>query len=244
MQAGVHVLCEKPLAISVAEVERMVAASRDTGRVLAEAFMYRHHPQMKTAGEWVRRGRLGEVLVVRGVFDFIIRNRKTDVRLVPEYGGGALWDIGCYPVSFAQYIYGRPPERVFGAQQVGESGVDEVFSGVMEYPGSRMAQAACSFRMPYYTSAEVIGTEGRLVMNYPYNWTVETPQLIFYPESGDPQEVPFPLEMLYLGEVEDLNSAILDKAPTYLTLEESLNHIRTLVSLYESARTGQAVRLE
>lgn len=243
LQAGKHVLCEKPLALTVAEVDAMTAASRDSGRVLAEAFMYRHHPQMKAAGDWIRAGRMGEPHLVRGVFNFKIRARAGDVRLVPEYGGGSLWDVGCYPVSFAQYIYGMAPKRVFGIQWMGDTGVDEVFTGLLHYSGDRMAEAACSVRMASYTLAEVIGTEGRLAMVAPFIWTDQAPKAIFYPSEGKPQQLPFREEMLYLGEVEDLQAAILDGAPPYISMEESRNHIRTLAALYESARSGQAVDL-
>jgi predicted dehydrogenase len=244
MQAGIHVLCEKPLAVSVAEVDQMIETSRQTGRRLAEAFMYRHTPQMKIAGNWVHSGRLGEVNVARGVFNFAIKNREEDVRLVPEYGGGSLWDVGVYPVSFAQFILGSPPEWVSGSQWVGSSGVDEVFAGLLNFPGDRLGQIASSVRLPFYTSAEAIGTEGRLYMNYPYSYTRETPQLMFYPKDGDPVEVPVPQQMLYLGEVEDMNAAVLDGAPNFLTLQESRDHIRTIVALYQAARSRQIVNLE
>ena len=89
LEHGVHVLCEKPFAISLAEVDRMADAARDNGRVLAEAFMYRHHPQTKAAGEFVKSGRLGEMSVLRGVFSFSMDNRE-NIRLVPEWGGGSL----------------------------------------------------------------------------------------------------------------------------------------------------------
>ena len=105
LQAGKHVLCEKPFAISLEEVDQMIAASRQTGRCLAEAFMYLHHPQMAVVKEWVDSGRLGEITLVRGVFNFKMDNLE-NVRLEPAYGGGCLWDVGVYPLSFAQYVFG------------------------------------------------------------------------------------------------------------------------------------------
>jgi predicted dehydrogenase len=242
MQAGKHVLCEKPLAISVEEVDAMAAASRQTGMALAEAFMYRHHPQMKIAGAWVSSGRLGEVSLVRGMFTFAIRDRG-DVRLVPEYGGGSLWDVGVYPVSFAQYILGGPPDWVSATQWTGESGVDEVFSGLLHYPGERTAQVTSGLRLPFYTLAEVLGTEGRLVLPNPFVWNEGQPKMTFVPKEGEPIEVPIPEQMLYLDEVEDMHAAILDGASNYVTLEESRNHIRTVVALYEAAREGRIVRV-
>jgi xylose dehydrogenase (NAD/NADP) len=243
MKAGMHVLCEKPLALSVDEVDRMVATSRVTGRNLAEAFMYRHHPQTKIAGEWAGSGRLGEITVVRGVFNFALEDRG-DIRLVPEYGGGCLWDVGVYPLSFAQFIFGGAPQRVTAEQWVGESGVDEDFVGQMLYPGGRLAQISSSFRTPYYNSAEIIGTAGRLFLTKPFNDMQTDRRMTFYPKEGEPQEVPVPEQELYLGEVEDMNAAILDGAPNYLTLHESRDHIRTAVALYQAADRRQVVYVD
>jgi predicted dehydrogenase len=242
MQAGVHVLCEKPFAITVDEVDRMVEASRQTGRALAEAFMYRHHPQTKIAGEWIRSGWLGEITVVRGVFNFAIAARD-DVRLIPEFGGGCLWDVGVYPMSFAQYALGGPPEEVSGVQWVGDTGVDETFVGLMRYPGGGLAQIASSFRTPFHTHVEVVGTLGRLNLTRPFTGLDDGRSLAFYPAEGDPQEIPVPQQELYLGEVEDMHAAILDGAAPYLTLQETRDHVRTVLALYQSAHTKRPVQL-
>jgi predicted dehydrogenase len=248
LQAGKHVLCEKPFAISLAEVDAMIAASRAAGRALAEAFMYRHHPQTKLAGEWVRSGRLGELCVVRGVFNFGLPEARRkpgalDVRLVPEFGGGCLWDVGVYPVSFAQFIMGRPPEAAAGFQWVGETGVDETFTAQMQYSGHRLAQAASAFRSPFHTHIEITGTQGRLVLTKPFVGLDQGRKMTFFPASGEPEELKVPKKELYLGEVEDMHAAILDGAMPYISLEESRNHVRTILALYESARTGQVVHL-
>lgn len=248
MQAGKHVLCEKPLALSVAEVDRMIQASQETGQVLAEAFMYRHHPQTKIAGEWAHQGRLGEISLVRGVFNFSIGHRGRDqsspnIRLVPEYGGGSLWDVGVYPVSFAQFILGGPPEWVSGAQWTGATGVDETFAGQLSYSGDRLAQVACSLRTPFYTFAEVLGAQGRLVLDQPFIWNEGHPRLFFVPPDGEPEEIPVPEEPLYQGEIEDMHAAILDGAPPYLSLTESRSHIQTVQALYASARHKESVEI-
>jgi predicted dehydrogenase len=242
LQAGVHVLCEKPFALTLDEVDRMIAASRESGCALAEAFMYRHHPQTKIVGEWVRSGRLGEITQVWGVFNYQTETRD-DVRLVPEYGGGCLWDVGVYPLSFAQYVYGGRPESVFGAQWVGDTGVDETFVGQMRYPGGGLAQFAASFRNPYQTQMEISGREGRLVLNRPFIGLDHERRLLFFPSDGEAQEIRVRDEELYIGEVEDMHAAILDGAPHYLTLDETRDHVRTALALYQSAQTGQAVRL-
>lgn len=244
LEAGVHVLCEKPLALSVNEVDQMIAASQRTGRRLAEAFMYRHHPQTKLAGEWAHSGRLGDLSLVRGVFNFRIHDGESNVRMVPEYGGGSLWDVGVYPLSLAQFIFGEPPERASGEQWPGDSGVDETFAGLLQYPGDRLALIACSFRTPFFTHAEILGTQGRLEIDTPFVWSEGPRTLRFYPAEGQVQEIPVPEKELYLGEIEDMHAAILDGVPNYVTLQESRDHIQTAAALYESAQRRQVVYLD
>ncbi len=234
MQAGKHVLCEKPFAINLEQVDQMIATSQQTGCKLAEAFMYLHHPQMRLVRDWVQSGRLGDIVLVRGIFNFKTNNPQ-DVRLQPELGGGGLWDVGVYPLSFAQAVYGGPPESVSGCQWKGPSGVDEVFAGNMHYPSGGLAQISASFRSPMYTLAEVFGSEGRLVLDRPFVMPDRQPKMLFYSKLDDPEEIPIPHKSLYLGEVEDLTNAILDGAPLHLTLAETRNHVKTVLELYESA---------
>jgi predicted dehydrogenase len=257
MRAGLHVLCEKPFAITLDEVDAMIAASSATGRVLAEAFMYRHHPQTRIAGEWAHSGRLGEVTLVRGAFDFHLAEHERgpnnfNVRCTPEQGGGCLWDVGVYPLSFAQFIFGGPPTWVFGSHWIGATGVDELFAGQMGYAprgtsdGDRdsIAQISSSFRTPLHTFMEIIGTEGRLHLNRPFIGMDAGRAMILHPREGDPQEITVPEQELYSGEVEDMHAAILDGKPNYVTLEETRNHIKTVLALHRSARIGQPVAVD
>lgn len=241
MGQGVHVLCEKPFALSLDEVDAMIATAERTGMVLAEAFMYRHHPQTKMIGEWLKDGPLGEISAFYGVFNFPIRSRD-NVRLVPEWGGGSLWDVGVYPLSFAQYAMGGPPLWVTGDQWIGESGVDETFAGQLHYEGDRLAQISSSLRTPYHTEVEITGSGGRLLMTRPFNYIADG-EIIFYPAEGEPQRLAAPEKELYLGEVEDMHAAILDGAAPYLTLPETRDHIRTALALYQSARERRVVSL-
>ena len=242
LESGVHVLCEKPFAITLPEVDAMIAASQKNGRCLAEAFMYRHHPQTKIAGDFIRQGNLGELSHTWGTFSFPL-DRRPDVRISPEMGGGSLWDVGVYPLSLAQYFFGAPPIAVFGSQWIGESGVDETFAGELCFAGNRFAQISSSFRTPVFTHFEAIGTAGRLSLNRPFTQMDEARQLVFYPKDGEPVELPVPEQELYVGEIEDLNNAILHGAPTYITLAETRDHIRTALALYRSAQTGRTVEL-
>lgn len=241
LQAGKHVLCEKPFALTLADVDRMIAAAQATGLVLAEAFMYRHHPQMKLVGEFVQDGRLGDITLIQSVFNFQFKSRD-NIRLVPAFGGGCLWDVGIYPVSFAQVVMGGPPEWVLGTQQVGETGVDEFFAGQLYYGHGRVAQISSSFLTPYHTRSVVVGTRGRLRMSRPFT-AVEESEMVFFPADGEPEFVDIPEEPLYLGEIEDMHAAILDGKTNYLTLAETRSHVRTVLALYESAVSGQPVSL-
>lgn len=248
LEAGVNVLCEKPFAITMDEVDAMIAAANRTGKVLAEAFMYRHHPQTKLVGEWVNSGRLGDVTLVRAVFSFSLvgtPGSANNVRLKPETGGGALWDVGVYPVSFAQYVMGGPPEWVIGDRYTGDSGVDVSLQGQMHYSGRRVAQISASFRNPYQTQVEVIGTAGRLVINDPFRIGVDGKSYFveFHRPDDEIEILSVPQKELYLGEIEDMNAAILDGQPPYVTLEETRNHVRTVLALYRSAQMGAPVAL-
>lgn len=241
MEAGVHVLCEKPFALTLAEVDAMLVAQERTGMRLAEAFMYRHHPQTKTVGSFIQEGKLGDVTLVRGAFDFAFRTRE-NIRLVPEYGGGSLWDVGIYPMSFCQYIMGGAPTWVAGSQWVGDSGVDETFAALMHYPGGRMATISSAFRTPFHTFIEIIGTTGRMYITRPFTG-VEESVITITPDEGAPYLLNTPVEELYLGEVRDMNEAILIGSPNYLTLEETRNHVKTLLALYHAANTQTTVHL-
>lgn len=243
MQAGVHVLCEKPLAIRVDEVDRMAETSRQTGRFLAEAFMYQHHPQTIQALEIVRSGQLGEVLMVNGAFHFDMSKRQGNVRLVPEWGGGALWDVGIYPLSFARLVYGAAPLIAAGMGWSGESGVDEIFTGSLRFPGGGLSHISCSFRSPFYTFAEIIGSEGHLWIERPFIVPEEGGKMTLTCRNDSMQEIHTPAAMLYLGEIEDLHAAILDGKAPRVSLEQSRDHVRSALALYASSRTNKAVNV-
>lgn len=242
LEHGKHVLCEKPFALTLDEVDAMIAASERTGKVLAEAFMYRHHPQTKLIKEMVTNGRFGEITVLKGMFSFAMGDPVTNVRMKPELGGGAMWDVGVYPMSYMQNLMGGTPERVFADQWLGESGVDEVFAGQMHYANGVIGQFSCGFRSSFQTSMEIVGTEGRLWVERPF----ANPQdgKVYFTDADDKtKKVKMPKKELYLGEVEDMHAAILEGQPQFLALSETRNHIKTVLALYESARTGQVVTL-
>ncbi|RLD05066.1 MAG: hypothetical protein DRI65_09525 [Chloroflexota bacterium] len=251
LEAGMNVLCEKPFATSLDDVDAVIAASDKFGKVAAEAFMYRHHPQTKIVKDWVQEGKLGQITLIRGAFDFRMgpdgrKPGSLNVRMVPEFGGGCLWDVGIYPLSYTQFLMEGPPDWVYGSQKLGPTEVDEVFAGQMGFQtenGEVLAQISCSFNTPLHTFLEIVGTEGRLYISRPFSDMDRKAQVIFTDHKDKSKEIQVPKKSLYLGEVEDLQNAILDGSPTLISLKETRNHVRTALALYESARTGHPVRL-
>lgn len=251
LREGVHVLCEKPFATSLDEVDAVIAAREKFGKVVAEALMYRHHPQTKIIKDWLQKGKLGRITMIRGTFDYRMgpdgrKPESLNVRLVPEYGGGSLWDVGIYPLSIIQYLMDGPPDWVYGSQEIGPTKVDEGFAGQMGYKtenGEVLVQISCSFNTPFHTFVEIVGTEGRLHISKPFLGMDRKPLVIFTDRKDKSIEIQIPKKPLYIGEVEDMENAIIGGKPTLISLKETRNHVRSILALYESARTSHPVRL-
>jgi predicted dehydrogenase len=230
LEAGKHVLCEKPLARRPDEVERAFDAAEQAGRVLVEAFMYRHHPQTKRVAELVRDGAIGALRAVRAAFSFPLADPE-NVRMKPELDGGALMDVGCYCVSGARLLAGEP-ERVHGEQCLGPTGVDTTFGGVLRFPGDVVAVFHCSMDLPSRQELEVLGTEGTLLVQAP--WRVDFGGDVLL--NGEPVDV---LEAdSYQLELEDLAAAIRGEGEPLLGREDALGQARAIDRLYASAESG------
>jgi predicted dehydrogenase len=241
LQAGKHVLCEKPFALSLSEVDAMAEAAEKSGKVLAEAFMYRTHPQTLKVKEIVESGTLGDILTVKGGFTFTF-NRPGNYRLDPAFGGGALWDVGCYPLSYARSMLGLEPLKVFGWQVTGESGIDEFFSAQMLFPGEIHAQFDCGFRGPFRTFLEIVGQDATLHIPAPFHPGKKT--RIFLSRGGEPETIEIKGQNAYLGEIEDMADAILDGKTPHISLADSRANVAAILGLYQSARTGRVARIK
>jgi D-xylose 1-dehydrogenase (NADP+, D-xylono-1,5-lactone-forming) len=239
VQAGKHVLCEKPLAITVAEVDAVAEAAAATRRVVAEAFMYRHHPQTLRLAQLVHEGTIGTLQLVRSAFSFRL-TRSADVRLAAALGGGSLWDVGCYPVSMARFLAGAEPIEVVGWERQGASGIDERFVGMLDF-GHVLAQFDCGFASPLRTHLEVVGSEGVLSVAVPFKPGLEGSIVLTRGDAVEPLAIEG--QALYAGEIEDFADAVLNGQPPRVSLAESRGNVAALVALYESARSGRAVRL-
>ena len=241
VEAGKHVLCEKPLALSVEEVDAVQEASRRHGRVVAEGFMYRHHPQTLKVQEIVKNGSLGDLKLIRGSFSFVI-TREKDVRLDPAMGGGSIWDIGCYPISYARTVVGENPLEVFGWQVTGPTGIDETFVGQMRFANHVHAQFDSSFVIPYHTFMEIIGSEGRLYI--PKSFQPQMDEKIYLTRGDNTETIEIKGQELYIGEVEDMADAILLGKQPRISLDDSRANVGVISALLESARVGRPVKLD
>jgi predicted dehydrogenase len=144
-----------------------MAAAKKHNVVITEAFMYKHHPQTLKVLELVEQETIGELLLIKGAFTFNL-DRPDDVRWVPEWGGGSIWDVGCYPISFSRLVAHAEPLEVFGWQATGSTGIDIVFSGQMRFASGLLAQFDCGFRTPYRTAMEIVGTKGSIELHSPF----------------------------------------------------------------------------
>jgi len=240
VEAGKHVLCEKPIALRVEDVDAIQAAAERNGRVVTEAFMYRHHPQTLKAVDLAQNGALGVLKLIRGSFAYML-SRPADVRLQPELGGGSIWDVGCYPISFARVLAGEEPLEVFGWQVIGPSGIDETFVGQMRFDHDLHMQFNSSFVSHFDNYMEIIGTQG--ILNIPHPAKPATDDKMVLTRGDKVETIRIKSEMLYLYEVEDMADAILLGRTPRIPLADSRANIKTILALLESAQTGKPVEL-
>jgi predicted dehydrogenase len=241
-RAGKHVLCEKPLATSVADVDAIIEAAGRHGVCVSEAFMYRHHPQTARVLDVVARGDLGEVRLVRGTFSFVL-TRPGDVRWVPELGGGALWDVGCYPVSFARLVLRREPDHATAAAVWSGSGVDEgvdeSLAGAMGFPRGALATFDCSFRGAPRSWMEIVGTDA--VMHVPVPFKPGSSERLVLTRGEASVQIDIDGWPLVEGELEDMADQVLEGKPPRIPLEDSRANVAVLAALRRSALEGRTV---
>jgi predicted dehydrogenase len=236
LEAGKHVLCEKPLALSVGEVDAIAAAAHAADRIAVEGFMYLHHPQTLRAIEIAQGGGLGRLELANATFSFYL-TYPDDPRIDPGMGGGSLWDVGCYPVSVSRRIAGEEPDRVAAFARFDERGVDRTFIGQLRFPGGLLAQFDSGFAAPDRERVEIVGSEATLVLDAPFLPEPDGPPPSLTMWRGrEATRIDVASLDQYRAEVDDLTSAILDGAPPRVDLEFSRGGIATLVELDATAR--------
>jgi D-xylose 1-dehydrogenase (NADP+, D-xylono-1,5-lactone-forming) len=238
LEAGKHVLCEKPLSRHPEDVERAFDAADKAGRILMEAFMYRHNPQTQRLRELVEDGAIGRLRLVRAAFSFALDD-ATNVRLSAELEGGGLMDVGCYCVSGSRLLGGEP-EEVFGRQVLSPSGVDELFTGILRFPGDVIAEIDCGLVLPIRDELEAIGEEGYVFLDDP--WHCRKPVLELRREEGTERIELEPTDS-YRLQLENMSAAIRGQAEPLLGREDALGQARAIDALYRAAEDGRVASL-
>ncbi len=241
-EAGKHVLCEKPISLSVGEAERLLAVRDRTGVKIGEAFMVRTHPQWLKTLDLVRSGRIGELRSITGYFGY--HNRApANIRNMREYGGGALMDIGCYPVTTSRFIFGEEPRRVLGlVERDPDFGIDRLTSAVLDFP-SGQAIFTCGTQIAPYQRMQFFGTRGRVEIEIPFNAPPDRPCRLFLAEGSS--GVGEGVETIEVGACDqytiqgDLFSrAVREDGRVPVPLEDAVNNMRTIEAIFRSAASG------
>ena len=239
LEAGKHVICEKPFSKRPEDVEAAFDAAERSGRLLTEAFMYRHNPQTARLVELVRSGAIGDLRVVRTAFSYSLYDTD-NIRLRPDVEGGSLMDVGCYCVSGSRLLGGEP-ESVFGQAFIGPSGTDWVFTGALRFPGDVLALFDCGTCLPERDELEAMGSEGSLFLDDP--WHCDEPVIELRRLDGSVERIELEPVDSYRLELENLADAIAGAAPLLLAREDALGQARTIEALFRSAESGTSVRL-
>ena len=238
VEAGKHVLCEKPLSRHPKDVERAFDAAETAGRLLTEAFMYRHNPQTARLLRLVDDGTIGEPRVIRATFSYTLYDPE-NIRLRTDVEGGSLMDVGCYCVSGSRLLGGEPT-AVYGQAYIGPTGTDWVFTGVLTFPGDVFATFDCGTSLPERDELEVVGSGGSLFLDDP--WHCRTP-VIEVRRDGKVDRIELDPVDSYRLELENLSDAIAGEAPLLLGREDAVGQARALEALHRSAESGMRVSL-
>ena len=241
-EAGKHVLCEKPIGLSVAEAEKLVAVRDRTGVKMQEAFMVRTHPQWLEALSRIRDGAIGELRSVQGFFSYY-NDDPDNIRNILEYGGGGLMVIGCYPITTSRFIFGEEPTRAIGLIDRDPNWkTDRLTSVILDYP-SGQATFTCSTQLVLYQRMNFFGTKGRLEIEIPFNAPPDRPCRVFI-DGGDLQgkkietiEVPTCDQYTIQGDA--FSRAILQDTDVPTPLEDAVKNMRVIEAVARSAESGQ-----
>ena len=238
LEAGKHVLCEKPLSRHPADVEAAFAAAHRNGRILSEAFMYRLNPQTARLKALVEGGTIGELRLVRAAFSYSLYDAG-NIRLRTDVEGGALMDVGCYCVNGSRLLAGEP-ELAYGQAWVGETGTDWIFAGTMRFPGDVLAQFDCGTALPERDELEAIGSEGSLFLDDP--WHARRPVIEVRRDDGVERIELEPVDA-YRLELENVSDTIRGESELLLGREDAMGQARALEALHRSAVSGEPVSL-
>ena len=242
LQAGKHVLCEKPIALDAAEARTLIEARDRSGKLVAEAFMVRFHPQWRRAREVVASGAIGDVRAIQTFFSY----RLTDgdnIRNKPP-GGGGMYDIGCYAILTARYVFGAEPTRLVAALDVDPMfGTDRLSSAIMEFPGGRHLTFTCATQLSGHQRVTIVGDAGRIEVGIPFNAPIDRPTRITIDSGADfvcggARVEEFPICDQYTLQGDAFSRAILGGTPLEFPIEDAIANMRVIDAAFRSASSG------
>lgn len=245
LRAGKHVLCEKPLAMTADDAQRMVDVADETGLHLMEAFMYRQHPSWVAAMDLVRSGRIGTLTAVQSWFSYH-NDDAANIRNILEYGGGALFDIGCYTINLSRMVFGGEPSHIQASlRRDPATGVDILVSAILDFDGG-FASFTCAIRSESDQRVDIYGTTGRISIEIPFNIPPDRPTRIRLTAGGDPPVAPdttileFPTADPYTAEVERFADAVLDGGPTPVPPQDAVANLRVIEEIFAIGERSRA----
>jgi predicted dehydrogenase len=242
-EAGKHVLCEKPLGMTAAEAETLVAVAKRTGVKIGEAFMVRTHPQWLRARALVQSGRIGQLRVVQGFFSYFNNDAK-NIRNIAEYGGGALMDIGCYPINTSRFLFGEEPLRVSAMLEFDPAfKTDRLSSAMLEFP-SGQAVFSCSTQLVPYQRMQIFGTKGRIEIEIPFNAPNDRPCRIFIDDGRDVfgggiTVEEFPTCDQYTLQGDAFSKALRENTEVPVPLGDGIRNMAAIDAVFRSAQSGK-----
>lgn len=246
IKKGKHVLCEKPMALTVADIVAIEAVAKMHNVIVMEGFMYRYHPQHRRVKELIASGLIGEVRSVRACFSFMMQPARL-YRLADsiERGGGAMWDIGCYAIHAARLPFpDATPLAVTAMAKYTDTGTDISSSGIIDFGEGRYAQFDFSFERARRAEYEIIGTKGGLKCHNVWAKQDEVPVLSWWTEGGEQVEEKLPIANHFRLEVEDFSDCVLNNKPPKLSLTDAQNNCQIIVAALQSAVQGQRIQLD
>ncbi len=242
-KAGKHVLCEKPISLTAKEAMELIKV-RDATRVkIGEAFMVRTHPQWLRARELVRGGEVGELRAITSTFSYFNRDPR-NIRNIPEFGGGGVMDIGCYPITMSRFLFEREPARVAGLiERDPDMGTDRLSSAMLDFaPGQ--ATFTCSTQLVPFQTMQILGTRGRIEIEIPYNIPPGEPSRIFIDSGSElagrsARVEEFPAVDQYTIQGDAFSRAIQEDGEVPVPLENALDNMRVIEAVLRSGETGR-----